>query len=270
MMLIGCSSHSFRRFEIDQLTAATAAAGLEAIELVLRPHPWQPGDLSLPEERTLDGWRTSLKRDGVRVAAANIASGDPLDPSAFALATAKLHAARRLGASVAVTSAGDPRDANERRALLDRLRQLADAAGELEMTLAFDTLPGLCEDARTMIQTCSELDHPAVKICFDTARYLALNGEVSGEIALLRAAAYLAVVRLTDTVGVAGQEYYPALGGGGCVDFARTLQIVRGVHFAGPCVIDFDPRQRRPAPLEQHQAWLDESVALLRFCGWFD
>lgn len=269
-MLIGCSSHSFRRFEIDQLTAATVAAGLDAIELVLRPHPWQPGDLSLPDERTLDRWRSSLERDGVRVAAANISSGDPNDSSVLARSAAKLQSARSFGANVAIASAGEPRDSDKRRGLLEGLRQLADAAGELGMTLAFDTLPGLCEDVRRMIETCSELDHPAVRICFDTGRYLTLNGEVSGEIALLRTTGYLGVVRLTDTAGVAGQEHYPALGAGGCVDFARTLQILRGVDFAGPCLVDFDPRQRRPASLEQHQAWLDESVELLRFCGWLD
>jgi len=269
-MLIGCSSHSFRCFAIDQFVEATSAAGLDAIELVLRPHPWQVEDFSLPDQREIARWQASLDRHKIRIAAVNITSGDPTDSKVIALCMAKLSIAQRLGATVVIAPAGEPRNSAQRRELFDHLHRLADAAGEREMTLALDTVAGLCEDARSMIKTCGELDHPAVKICFDTGRYLTLGGDVSGEIALLRTVGHVAVVRLTDTAGVPGAAHFPSLGSGGCVDFARTLEILRGANFTGPCLIDFSPRQRRPASLRQHQVWLDESFALLRCCGWFD
>src|SRR5690606_29036651 len=121
--------------------------------------------------------------------------------------------------------------------LLEQHRQLADAAAALGLTITFDTLPGMCADARGMLQALDALQHPAVRLNFDTGAYVQYNPWSSGEVALQRVAGYVGSVRLTNfTAGVEPAEY-PPLGQGGDVDFARTLQILASLAFAGPCTI---------------------------------
>ena len=157
-----------------------------------------------------------------------------------------------------------------RQRLFERHRRAADLAAERGLVLAFDTLPGLCGDTREMLRTLEELQHPAIRLNFDTGRYLQQNPWSSGEVALQRVFGHLASVRLTNfTVGVEPQEF-PPLGQGGDVDCSRMLQILRGLEFSGPCTVAFQPATRRPPTAAQCEEWLRQSVEHLRGCGWFD
>jgi hypothetical protein len=124
-----------------------------------------------------------------------------------------------------------------------------------------------------MAQTLAELDHPAVRLCFDTGRYLQLNPEASGEIALQRVLGAVGTVRLSD-YDLANDQAARWLGAGLGVDFGRTLQILESVEFAGPCVISFPSviAQRtglRPLTSEEIRSALSQSLATLRGSGWF-
>ncbi len=176
-----------------------------------------------------------------------------------------------LGCRIIIVSAGDDGGDHARReTLFKQHRGIADRAAQAGLVLALDTLPGLCGDTRGMVGTLDQLQHPAVKLNFDTGRYLQLNPWSSGEVALQRVFGLLASVRLTNfTVGVEPLEYSP-LGQGGDVDFSRTWQILGGLGFSGPCTIAFQPATRRPPTGEQCAAWLHQSIQHLRGCGWMD
>jgi inosose dehydratase len=130
--------------------------------------------------------------------------------------------------------------------------------------------PGICENSREAARTMRELDHPAVRVHFDTGRYLSYNPSASGEVHLQYVSPWLASLQLTDHDGTPGNAELPPLGQGGAVDFARTYEIAKALTFPGPCVVEFRPRTSRPPSLDQCRTWLEDSLQLLRRGGWFD
>jgi inosose dehydratase len=212
-----------------------------------------------------------FERCGLCVTAVNATALEPENDLWLDLLSPVIDSACNASAGIVIASAGDDRgDASLRPQLYDKHRRAADRAAGHGLVLAFDTLPGLCGDARGMLRTIQDLQHPAIRLNFDTGRYLQQNPWSSGEVGLQRVIGHLASLRLTNfTIGVEPQEF-PPLGQGGDVDCSRTLQILRGLEFSGPCTIAFQPATRRSPTASDCEAWLEQSVRHLRGCGWFD
>jgi L-ribulose-5-phosphate 3-epimerase len=76
---------------------------------------------------------------------------------------------------------------------------------------------------------------------------------------------------LKDSRGGFEDWYFPALGEGGAVDFARVRQALDGVGFIGPYTIEIEGIGGEPEPgLEERHNRIARSVAHLRACGFFD
>jgi inosose dehydratase len=260
-MLIAAAIKSCHAMPAEEALTAISACGLHGVEVDGRA-------IGLPAEDAAARFRALLDRHALKATTLDVTdidSGDEL------LTVRSFDAATALGAGIVIISAGDDcEDPRLRQRLLERHRRMADLAAERGLLLVFDTLPGLCGDARGMLRTLEELQHPAVKLNFDTGRYLQQTPWSSGEISLLRVAGHLASVRLTNfTVGVEPAEF-PPLGEGGDVDCSRTLQILRGLEFSGPCTIAFQPATRQPPTPQQCDRWLRQSAGHLRGCGWFE
>ena len=62
--------------------------------------------------------------------------------------------------------------------------------------------------------------------------------------------------------------YFPAVGDGGAVDFARVREILDGVGFAGPYTIEIEGIGGEAEPgLEERQERIARSVKHLEACG---
>lgn len=188
-----------------------------------------------------------------------------------------LDCAANHGANHLVLDAGSA-DEERRPRRLAALRELADAAAKRGMTVCLDTLPGLCENSRAMAKALREIDHGAVRLCFDLGGYLWLNPEANAEIALQRLLGSISMVRLRDFGGRAASPRFPPPGNGGAIDFVLVLQVLRSSGFNGPCIVSFDSVGRaatarvRPGDnsIEAFALGLAGSVKHLRDCGWFD
>jgi len=218
-------------------------------------------------------WHNLLRWHDLSLASARPVLGSPYEASAE-LAEASLQMASRLGAAAIFVDAGEDTEGAARQTAVRRLQALGDASRRLGMTLCLETKPGLCGDARGMAATLKEVNHPAVHLCFDTGEYLRLNPGASGEIALQRVLPLVAAVRLSDFHSLGDVAVAPPLGAGLGVDFARTLQILESVEFAGPVIVYFSPPASRRADnqqslIEATRQALDESLKTLRECGWF-
>jgi L-ribulose-5-phosphate 3-epimerase len=258
-MLIAAAIKSCHAVTAEEALSAISRCGLHGVEVDGR---------TLATTAKL---RDLLDQHALKALTLDITDIDPSSDAWFEATPLALESASTLGANIVIVNAGDDRESNARRhRLYLRLRRLADLAAERGLTLAFDTLPGLCDDARAMLRTIEDLQHPAVRLNFDTGRYLQQNPWSSGEVGLQRVFGHLASIRLTNfTVGVEPTEF-PPLGQGGDVDCSRTLQILRGLEFGGPCTIAFQPATRDPPTAQQCAEWLRQSAAHLRGCGWFD
>jgi inosose dehydratase len=206
------------------------------------------------------------------VSSCNVGGADLRTVEGVELTERRIRFARRwFGVPVVVSGAGQPTDATERRTVIDHLRRIGDTAAGLEMTVAFETHKGPTQNAVAMLALMAELDHPALRLNFDTGNIAYYNPGVNPADELERVAPWVRNVHLKDNRGGFEDWYFPALGAGGAVDFRRVRQILDDVGFAGPYTIEIEGIGGEPEPgLEVRQGRIAESVQHLRACGYFD
>ncbi len=180
-------------------------------------------------------------------------------------------AARCFGTAICVTGAGQPADVAQRALVLGNLRHLGDTAAELGMTLTLETHKGPTQNATAMLALMDELDHPNVRLNFDTGNIAYYNEGVDPCDELDRVKNLVRSVHVKDNRGGLEDWYFPALGEGGSVDFVRVREILDGVGFTGPYTIEIEGIGGEAEPgLEARHERIARSVRHLRACGYFD
>jgi inosose dehydratase len=178
---------------------------------------------------------------------------------------------RWFGVSVVVSGAGQPADAAERRTVIEHLRRLGETAGSLGVTVALETHKGPTQNADAMLALMAEVDHPHVRLNFDTGNIAYYNQGVDPAAELGRVAHLVRNVHLKDNRGGFEDWYFPAVGDGGAVDFVRVRQVLDSVGFRGSYTIEIEGIGGEPEPgLEGRVERVRRSVEHLKRCGYFD
>ena len=261
-MLIGCSLSSYFPHPAAVALKLIREAGLSFVEC----------DWSQEQAEQIKGAevRNLLDNQQLKPLSVRLQGGDfqreHLKPLQI-----KLQQAVELGAGYVVCGAGRAENEGQRQELSECHLALADMAEKLGLVVGLETAAGVCENSREMFKWMERLQHPALRLDFDTARYLYLNDGASGEIALQRVCGYVGGLHLTDSQGMAGVADFPELGAGGAVDFCRTLEILRPLRFTGPVLLHIPgTRRQQPRPLDLCQRQVLASIEHLKMCGWFD
>jgi inosose dehydratase len=255
-----------------------AEAGLRHVELALRPHSM--GGLEIPEDVVLTERSTAeavaaiqelLARHGVAVATCNIGGVDPGSDDGLEILSRRLRCARRwFDAPLAVTGAGQASDHRAGMRLVENLTALGDLAGELGMILSLETHQGPTQNAQAMTRLMERVDHPAVRINFDTANILYYNEDADPVAELRQVFPYVASIHLKDSRGRFEDWYFPAIGDGGAVNFDELLDFLRASDFAGPLTIEIEGIRSEPEPgLDERQERVVRSVTHLKKLGYF-
>jgi len=121
----------------------------------------------------------------------------------------------------------------------ERLRVAGDVASNFGVRIVIETHPDLATNAAVALATMRGVNHPNVRINFDTANIYFYNQDVDGIDELRRMAQYVAAVHLKDTDGGYRHWHFPALGRG-IVDFREVFSILDDAGFAGPCTIEIE------------------------------
>lgn len=276
-LLIACHTHTYGRHGARAAICNVRRAGVQAVELPIRTAGYasRHNDDALIDNsataRDIADLRRLLSQEGVGVASCACLAGNPLDPSHVALAREKMEIAAALGASVVILDAGFSNDDDERRQIIDHLRDLGDHAGRLGLVACLEMHRGLCANHRLMKHLLAELDHPRLRANFDPGHLLYHNESICVEVALAKICHLVKHVRLKDSTGQMGQWHFPALGAGGAVDFLRMYQIMRDCGFKGPFSIAVEGMEGEPEPtLEECHQRLEQSLQYLRLLGYFD
>jgi inosose dehydratase len=275
--LISCLTNSYGRFGAQAGIEQLPAAGIHHVELPIRtagvdsPFGDQPFVTTAATLNDLKGVDRLLQQHGVSVCSCNVTSGNPLDPEVVAITKRKLDLAKHFGVSLVVGGAGEATTPEELETLYANLREIGDHAGRLGITYCFETHPGICQHHRGMLDTMQALDHPHLKLNFDTANILYYNEQVESETALAKVCHHVRHIHLKDSQGDFGKWYFPALGRGGAVDFVRVLQLMSTCGFTGPYSLEIEGiAGEGELSLEAYQQRIAESVEHLRTCGYFD
>ncbi|GIW88636.1 MAG: hypothetical protein KatS3mg108_2960 [Isosphaeraceae bacterium] len=277
--ILSCYTNCYGAAGVWEAISRIREAGLRYAELALRPHSL--GGLVIPEsavltertdEATAARFAEHLAAHGVQLSGCNIGGADLTMPEGLELAERRLRCAHRwFRCPVAISGAGQPRDASQTQRLYDQLRRLGDLAGELGMTLALETHQGPTQNADAMLALMEAIDHPRVRLNFDTGNIAYYNRDADPVAELRRVAHYVANVHLKDNRGRYEDWFFPALGDGGGVDFAAVRQTLDAVGYAAAYTIEIEGIGGEPEPgLEARQDRVRRSVGYLRACGFLD
>jgi inosose dehydratase len=172
---------------------------------------------------------------------------------------------------ICVTGAGRPENDAERKTVVGHLRRLGDTAAGVSVVLALETHKGPTENADAMLALMSEVDHPHVRLNFDTGNIGYYNAGVDPCDELEKVKHLVRNVHVKDNRGKPEDWYFPAVGDGGAVDFTRVRTILDSVGFRGPYTIEIEGILGEPEPgLEGRQDRIARSAAHLRKCGYAD
>lgn len=254
-------------------------AGIDHLELALRGHNF--GGLVIPDsvvvtekadDATAQSFRDHLAKHEVKVSGCNVGGADIRTREGLELTQRRIQfAGRWFAVPLVISGAGQPTDAAERKTVIDHLRQIGDTAGELGITVALETHKGLTQNAEAMLALMDELDHPQVRLNFDTGNIGYYNDGVNPADELEKVKHLVRNVHVKDNRGGFEDWYFPAVGDGGAVDFTRIREILDGIGFAGPYTIEIEGIKDEAEPgLEGRHDRIARSVAHLRACGYLD
>jgi inosose dehydratase len=279
MRIVSCFTNSYGAAGVWTAVEQIRAAGLEYLELALRGHDF--GGLVIPEsavitekadDATARAFCDHLARHGVKVSGCNVGGADLRTREGVELTRRRIEfAARWFAVPVVISGAGQPADLDERRAIVEHLRQLGDTAGALGVTIALETHKGPTQNAAAMLALIDDVDHPRVRLNFDTGNIAYYNRGFDPADELEKVKHLVRNVHVKDSRGGFEDWYFPAVGDGGSVDFRRIRQILDGVGFRGPYTVEIEGIGGEPEPsLEERQQRIARSAQHLRSCGYFD
>lgn len=221
--VIACRISSYGPFEA-RAYEHIASLGLQHVEIMV------------PPADTLDATVAELGRHGL-VASSMHGECDVSRPDVDQQVAAQMPAFEALACKIMFTSAR--RGPTPADTVYARLHAAGEVAGEHGVTLALETHPDLATNAEVALQTMQAVDHPRVRLNFDTANIYFYNRGVDCVEQLREVVRYVAAVHLKDTDGGYHHWHFPALGEG-LVDFARVFEVLDGAGFGGPCTVEIE------------------------------
>jgi len=188
------------------------------------------------------------------------------DPAAVEDAKPRLDAAAQLGARICFFSAKANGDVDA--AAFDRLRRIGQEASRRGLIVSLETHPPLVTNGSVGRATMRKIDHPNVRINYDTANVYFYNQGADAVEELEKLIEYVASVHLKDTNGGYRQWHFPALGEG-VVDFPAIFAALGRRGFDGPYTIELEGIEGVELDEAGQLAQIGRSVEYLRSIGAF-
>ena len=277
--ILSCYSNCFGPSGVRAAVDGLAGLGIGFIELALRGHDF--GGLVIPEsaviteetdEAAVAAFLDQLHARKVEVSGCNVGGADMRTSEGLETTARRMRFANRtFGATLAVSGAGQPSSEVERDVVVGHLRRLGDLAESLGMDLSLETHKGPTQDAEAMLALMAEVDHPRVRLNFDTGNIAYYNRGADPVDELEKVKHLVRSVHLKDNRGGFEDWYFPAIGEGGAVDFRRIREIMDGVGFVGPYTVEIEGIGGEPEPgPEVRRERVARSFDHLRSCGFFE
>lgn len=185
------------------------------------------------------------------------------DDASLANYVGALDALKELEIPIFFTSASGEDDFD---AAMDLLRDLAEKAAARDVVISLETHPPYCENADRMLATMEAVDHPNLRVNFDTANIFYYNEGLDSADELERVTDYVASVHLKDTDGGFKSGNFPVLGEG-VVDFERIFATLEEAGFEGPLTLELEGELVRDLDVEGRHLAVKDCMDYLRSIG---
>jgi len=238
------AAYNFCNRDFDAFIAGAAAAGFRNVAV-----GFYPNYLDLPLEDLTDAQREGFQ---ARLAAhdlqlvAILALSNLMAQDGVELLKRRLEGAASLGVKIVDTGAARwPEEATEaeREEVLavwvPRMRQAADHAASLGITIALETHGGQTGDTPACLRAMERIDHPAVRIAFDPANYRFYNGADPQE-RVEELAPFIAHTHYKDHRGAKGNPDFPRIGMGE-VGYETLIPRLLAGGYTGPHTLERAP-----------------------------
>ncbi len=149
-----------------------------------------------------------------------------------------------------------------------RLRQAGEAARKHGVIIALETHPDLGVNADAHLETMRRVDHPNVRVNFDTGNITFYNRGTDAVAELKKIIDYVATVELKDHNGEYMDWNFPALGRG-VVDFPAVLKVLEKHNYRGPITIEVEGVKGVQMDESQTKRYIAESVSYIQSLGDF-
>ncbi len=147
--------------------------------------------------------------------------------------------------------------------IYERLNKAGDIAAENGVILALETHPDLGTNGAVHVATMKAINHPNVRVNFDTANITYYNHDTDAASELNTCMAYVATVEVKDHNGAFETWNFPALGEG-IVDFPAVFKILRDHGYSGPVTLEVEGVKGVEWTLDDIKNALETSVSYLK------
>ena len=219
-------------------------------------------EIGPPKPEDVDKLKAELKKHDLT--AFSVSGGvDVVDEDGIDKFDALLNGAISMGSKIIFVSAKASEDI-PREVTYERLRKIGDKAAAHGVTVCIETHPILCHNGDEALKTMEGVNHPNIRLNFDTANIYYYNENVDAVVELKKVLKYVGAVHLKDTDGAPKSFNFPPLGEG-IVDFPEVFRILNEIGFHGPFTFELESTKG-----EEMAAALEKSVNHLRETGCID
>lgn len=248
--IIACRLASYGDYQ-DRAWTHLPQIGIRNVEI---PAP-SPEELPVVKKRLADHGLTATSLQG---------KTDIKEPSAADVLKPQFEACVALGAKILFLSlkAG----ATDRSVVWQRMRAIGDLARSFGVTVGVETHPDLATNGDVGLETMKAVNHPNVRINFDTANIYFYNRNRTAVGELSKVIDYVGSVHLKDTPGGFEEWTFPVLGTG-VVDFPAVFKMLGDRGFEGPYTMELEGTQGVERNEAEQLEYIADSAAYLRRIG---
>jgi len=244
----------------DEALAHAAACGLKYVFMnVVRPDE-------------IEATRKRLARHGLKVAVfrgqTNLASESSIDEMAKQLATCEKMGVHYMFLSPKFKTI-DEKVAVDKTVAIERLKRIGPIAKRHGVIIGLETHPPLGTNGDVHVATMKAINHPNIRVNFDTANITYYNKNMDAVTELKKCIGYVGTVEIKDHTDQFETWNFPPLGKGK-VDIPGVLRVLRRHGYSGPITIEVEGIKDVKRSKSQIKNEIAESVKYLRSLGEFD
>ena len=228
-------------FGFDGVLDELKNVGLKNLDLNLGAELWsvaQPGEtpLEIPAKelaRRAEGLKAKAEAKGFTISTVSCFV-DFEKPELRELVKRCLDIGQIVGASTLVTGSGQ-----SPALAIPALKELGDYADKRGLTIAMETHPPMGHNSIYSLWTLMDVNHPRIKLNFDTANIYYYTKDIDGDAELRKLVPHVAHMHIKDSRKGYFENFFPALGDG-VIDFRKIFDILDEGGFKGNSSIEIE------------------------------
>jgi sugar phosphate isomerase/epimerase len=146
--------------------------------------------------------------------------------------------ANSLGSHTIITDTGDAKEGESDKIDLfyKNIAEIAEYASSNDTNICFEIHGGLCSTGRQGVEIVKKIDHPNIKLNYDTANVIYFGGERPEE-DIVGLWPYFGFMHLKDKAGRDPEWNFPAVGDGN-IDFKKIFEEIKD--YSGPISVEIE------------------------------